>query len=105
MLNAYVRSKPKEKIYIEIPEEYEFFPDVDPEHMVLLLRKSFYGLKQAGQNWNASLKAFLISLKFFVLTADNCVFVDHQQHVIIAVYVDDTLIFTKQLSTMLAVKQ
>ena len=91
---------------MEIPEGYELPANIkSSEGMALLLQKGLYGLKQAGQNWNAKFKAFLISVGFIALTADNCVFIDHKQHVIIAFYVNDTLIFAKESSTMSAVKQ
>lgn len=103
--NAYLRSDLEEEIYMEIPEGYELSANVNPKGMALLLQKGLYGLKQAGRNWNAEFKAFLIFIGFVALTADNCVFVDHKRHVIIALYVDDTLIFAKKSSTMSAVKQ
>lgn len=104
--NAYVRSDLEEEIYMEIPEGYELPAYIkSSESMALLLQKGLYGLKQAGRNWNAKFKAFLISIGFVALTADNCVFVDHKRHIIIALYVDDTLIFAKETSTMLAIKK
>lgn len=102
--NAYLQSNLEEEIYLAIPERYKLLANINPDGIALLLLKGLYGLKQAGQNWNAGFKFFLIFIGFVALTADNCIFVDHKRHVIIAIYVDNTLMFAKNMSTMVDVK-
>jgi hypothetical protein len=51
---AYLWSPLTETIYLEPPEGMDISSD-----KVLLLKKSLYGLKQAGHNWHATLRASL----------------------------------------------
>lgn len=75
-----------EEIYVEQPTGME-----DGTSRVCKLLKALYGLKQAPRVWYDTLTAFLSDLGFKPLSADLSVFV--RDHVFIAVYVDDLLIF------------
>ncbi len=64
------------------------------ETKVAKLRKGLYGLKQAGQEWYATLHTFLIWMGFQHTHADHSVFIFEQGQsiVIIPVYVDNKLL-------------
>ena len=91
--NAYLKADLEEIIYMEMPEGLT--PPPGYEDCVLRLRKGLYGLKQSGREWNKRISKFLRSIGYKTLTGDNCVFVNQTSHVIIALYVDDLLIFSK----------
>lgn len=64
------------------------------EETVKHLKKSLYGLKQAGRKWYDTLKRTLADLGFCVSNADPGVFIAHTQGhpIIIAVHIDDCTI-------------
>lgn len=100
--NAYLKEDLEEEIYMEIPEGLTVPPG--QEHYVLRLRKSLYGLKQSGHEWYKRISKFLRSIGYQTISGDNCVFVNHKTHVIIGLYVDDLLIFSKNEESMKEVK-
>ena len=76
-----------EEIYMKEPPGYE----TQGEHCVKRLRKSLYGLKQAGRKWYEALSRALANLGFRASSADPGVFFakigDHS--LILAIHVDD----------------
>jgi hypothetical protein len=66
------------------------FASRNADRFVCKLKKSIYGLKQAGRNWNNHLHGILTKLGFAQSVKDACVYV--RPGVIIAVYVDDFLL-------------
>ena len=54
---AYLNAPIDCEIYIEQPEGFEQVGE-DRETLVWKLKKSLYGLKQSGRNWNNLLKDF-----------------------------------------------
>ena len=101
--NAYLKADLEEIIYMEMPEGLT--PPPGYEDCVLRLRKGLYGLKQSGREWNKRISKFLRSINYKTLTGDNCVFVNQTSHVIIALYVDDLLIFSKSTTAIKDVKK
>ncbi|MBM4098126.1 MAG: DDE-type integrase/transposase/recombinase, partial [Planctomycetes bacterium] len=92
---AYLQSllNPNVPLYMRPP------PDVFPfdQHgnpLVCKLRRSLYGLKQAGREWAALFSSFLISWGMTQSTIDPCLYVFQTAGSIlwICVYVDDALI-------------
>ena len=67
----------------------------DDEDLVCMLDKSLYGLKQSARVWNRKLRDYLISIGFIQLHSDNCIFYHPKTGVIIAVWVDDLVLFEK----------
>ena len=57
------------------------------------LQKNLYGLKQAGHNWFEKLSGSLGNLSINPSKVDPCVFIG--KYVIVLVYVDDCLIFSR----------
>lgn len=94
--NAFVGSPLDIPNWIEIPEGLEEFESTSLPRgrYVCELKQSLYGLRQAVNLWPKKLLEFIASMGFFPSTADQSIFID-KRGVIIAVYVDDILIFSK----------
>jgi transposase InsO family protein len=90
--NAFLYSVLDEEVYMVFPPGYP-----GPKGKCLLLRKSIYGLKQAGRNWFTNLRNELLRLGFVQLKSDPCVYVHHDLQVIISVHVDDISLFSSKL--------
>ena len=81
---------PSERVFIEVPEGVEGVPT----DQVLELKKSMYGLKQAGRAWNKEIHSTLSSLGFAATSADPCWYVKRVGGRVVAqvlLYVDDML--------------
>lgn len=68
---------------------------------------SLYGLKQSGNQWNKCLNNFLIEkLGFTRLSSESCISVkgSGKEMIILAVYVDDILLFSSDITKIKAVK-
>ena len=68
---AFLNGLVEEEIYINQPEGYI---KKGNENLVCRLIKSIYGLKQASRNWNKEISSFLISIDFYKLQSDECLF-------------------------------
>lgn len=79
-----------ETIYMEQPEGF-----VEEEGKVCLLQKSLYGLKQAPRQWNKRFTNFLSEFSLELSKNDGCVFYRHDPLCIVAIYVDDGIVFAK----------
>jgi hypothetical protein len=86
-------------IYMEQPEG---FTVTGSEHQVCKLKKSLYGLKQAGRAWYQKIDDALFKLGFTRLDTDHCVYQLTRDglRLWIALYVDDLLIFSNQLEQL-----
>ena len=93
---AFLRGDPlKEEIYMMQPPG---FHTPDTAGLVCLLIKPLYGLKQAPRNWNRRLDRFFQQIGFTRLQTDHGLYIKHDvRHgiILIAVYVDDTVIGCK----------
>ena len=69
---AYLNAPIDCELYIEQPEGYER-KGLDGEKLVCKLKKSLYGLKQSGRNWNCLLHGYLTQEGFVQSLADACV--------------------------------
>ena len=76
------------KIYVEQPKG---IGAIRESHKVCKLNKALYGLKQSPRVWYFTLTAYLKTLGFKPLTADNCIFYNNNG-TYITVFVDDLLI-------------
>lgn len=92
-VTAFLQGELAEEIYMNQPEEFH-----DGTDRVCRLNKAVYGLKQAGRVWNKKLDGFLTSLGFKCSRCDPCVYV--KEGMIIAVYVDDLLIFYRNTAEL-----
>src|SRR6218665_3275525 len=70
---AYLNAPIDCELYIEQPEGFEADNKTDG-NLVLKLKKTLYGLKQSGRNWNNMLHDYLISENFEQSSTDHCVY-------------------------------
>ena len=77
----------EEEIYMQQPEGFEVG---GPDH-VCRLRKSLYGLKQAGRVWNKTLHSVLTSMGFSRVQSDHglYIFIRDGVRMFMPVFVDD----------------
>ena len=91
--SAFLNGDLEEEVYIKQPEG---FVKKGQEHLVCRLKRSLYGLKQAPRCWNMTLDSLLKQIGFRQTKSDPCLYVSLEGELcIIAVYVDDILIATK----------
>jgi hypothetical protein len=85
--HAYLNGELEEDIYMQQPEGFEMG---GPEY-VCKLRKSLYGLKQAGRVWNKTLQSILLSMGFQRVQSDHSLYIFHRDgvHIFMPVFVDD----------------
>ena len=103
---AYLNAPIDCEIYIKQPEGFEQVGE-NGETLEWKLKKSLYGLKQSGRNWNNLLHDFLIHEKFIQSRADPCLYVrkiDDNRCVIVIVWVDDIIIAASDLDLLQIVK-
>lgn len=89
---AYLHGTLTEDIYMEQPE---FFEEDDKQDWVCHLKRSIYGLKQSGRQWNECFDNFMKSTGLKRSKADPCIYYDCEKGIMAGVYVDDTLIITR----------
>jgi hypothetical protein len=99
---AYLNGILKEIIFMRQAEGYE-----DGTGRVCRLVKTLYGLKQAGREWNEQLDEKLKSYGYKRLLTDPCVYIrrEGEDFGIIAVWVDDSLLFASSDKTMAHMKE
>lgn len=90
---AFLAGELEEEIYIEQPEGFRV--GTEEEDLVCRLRKSLYGLKQSLRVWNQKIRNYLKSIGFEQTYSDPCVYINKETGVIIAMWVDDLIIFGK----------
>lgn len=86
---AYLNGELKDEVYMVQPPLFD-----NNTNQVCKLKKSLYGLKQAGREWNKKVNDILLKMGFQRCKSDTCVYVKRDgNHVsLIALYVDDMLI-------------
>ena len=62
-----------QKIFMDQPEGFATMSE-DGERIVYTLRKSLYGLKQSGMNWNKVLREHLVMAGFDTSPVDHCIY-------------------------------
>ncbi|GFY25987.1 retrovirus-related Pol polyprotein from transposon TNT 1-94 [Trichonephila clavipes] len=92
--NAYLYANLDTVIYMKQPTGYEI-----DNNKVCKLRKAIYGLHQSGRQWFLELENKLIKLKFKKLEWVNCVYM-FEDNVILLFYVDDIIIFGKEMENV-----
>lgn len=101
--SAYLNGTLDEEVFMRQPEGYVV---KGKEHLVCKLKKSLYGLKQAGRVWYDHLCTALLSSGFTICVSDPCLFIKRSDNesVWIIVYVDDIAIISPSLSVITEVK-
>lgn len=99
IVSAYLNSTLNEEIYMYQPE---MFVQKDQQNKVCKLKKSLYGLKQAGREWNKKFNEILCGIGFRKCLSDNCVYImkKNEEFIIVALYVDDLMLACSNQSTM-----
>ncbi|SCZ96928.1 BZ3500_MvSof-1268-A1-R1_Chr4-2g06863 [Microbotryum saponariae] len=93
---AYLHGDLDHDIWMTAPRGFDL-----PSNKVLRLRRSIYGLKQAGRIWNRHIDASLRALGYTATGTDHCVYSrldDRQRPHYIALYVDDLLMISPDLA-------
>jgi hypothetical protein len=88
--NAYLNGQMDTQMFMKQPQGF-----IDPQHpsKVCELLKSLYGLKQAGNIWNATIHNYLIELGFKRSPSDLCVYTKNMEgRIVAALHVDDFLL-------------
>lgn len=92
-VSAFLNGPLNEDVYMEQPPNFE-----DKSNRVCKLKKSIYGLKQSGRNWNQLLNQTLIDFGLKRCLSDQCIYVARNSGniMIVMVWVDDVLIACNQ---------
>lgn len=99
-ITAFLQGELDEIIFMEQPEEYE-----DGTRRVCRLNKAVYGLKQAGRQWNLKLDGALQKFGLKKGKMDPCVYHSGNLELIVAIYVDDFLLFYRDESKLHEIKE
>ncbi|KAK3876712.1 hypothetical protein Pcinc_018524 [Petrolisthes cinctipes] len=103
---AYLNADIEYEIYLEQPEGF-VKKNEKGEHLVCKLKKSLYGLKQSGRNWNSTLQKFLNDQKFNQSAAENCLYTKFEGNnvTMILVWVDDIIIAASNDGALQVIKK
>ncbi|KAK3874235.1 hypothetical protein Pcinc_020808 [Petrolisthes cinctipes] len=103
---AYLNADIEYEIYLEQPEGF-VKKNEKGEHLVCKLKKSLYGLKQSGRNWNSTLQKFLNDQKFNQSAAENCLYTKFEGDnvTMILVWVDDIIIAASNDGALQVIKK
>ena len=91
--SAYLNAPIEHSIFVQQPEGFETKKGKIP--FVWKLKKSLYGLKQSGRNWNQTLDKTLTDMKFERSQVDPCVYMKRRKPgslTILLIWVDDIII-------------
>lgn len=89
VMTAYLNGDIEEEIYVK--------PPINLDGKVWRLKKAVYGLKQSGRCWNNKLNNVLVNFGLTKCKSDPCIYSYKHcsgQILIVAIYVDDLLIFS-----------
>jgi hypothetical protein len=98
---AYLHAPIDQEIYIDQPQGFEEVAE-NGSKLVYRLKKSLYGLKQSGRNWNKVLHEHLERCSFIRNPADHCVYKKQvgDKIIIVVVWVDDLVIASNSMKLM-----
>ena len=97
--NAFVQAELHDEIYMELLPGM-VTTNAAGDDVVLCLRKSLYGLKQAATEWNHTLDAWMRNNGFNASIKDPCLYVHAQRALHVLTYVDDLLIMGAESETV-----
>ena len=90
--SAYLNAPIDCDIYVEQPKGFKVKSN-NGDNLVWRLKKSLYGLKQSGRNWNNTIHAYLIESGYERSKNDPCLYFNNSTFIL--VWVDDLLIAAK----------
>jgi transposase InsO family protein len=97
--NAFINAPIDGTIYVQQPEGFESAAGGAP--LVLLLKRSLYGLAQSPRLWCKEVSEQLAELGYVASPVDPCVFVHMRSGVVLLLYVDDLLLTGTGNSTVI----
>ena len=99
---AYLNAPIDCQIFVAQPEGYR-----SPGKFVWRLKKSLYGLKQSGKNWNDYIHQFFVDSNFIRSDSDPCLYykTDDMGFVTIVLWVDDIVLAATSLDYLNQIKQ
>lgn len=97
--SAYTQGILEEDIYLAGIDGVEV-----PDGMVLKLNRSLEGLKQSGRVWNKCISQAFKDFELRPIPADSSVFVTNDKELIVALYVDDLIIFSSNMKRITELK-
>jgi beta-lactamase class A len=100
VISVYLLGDLEEEAYIEAPKGLEVLPG-----KALKLIKGMPGLKQSGRVWNKTITAFFENHSLKSLPADQSVFMNNKRTLIVALYVDDLLLFSRTVREIQPLKE
>lgn len=101
---AFLHGELDEVLYMDQPPG---FVKPGEEHLVCLLHKSLYGLKQSPRQWNKRFDSHMLRIGFQRSKFDRCVYLKKgidDSIVYLLLYVDDMLLAAKHLEDVVKVK-
>ncbi|GBE82734.1 hypothetical protein SCP_0411190 [Sparassis crispa] len=100
--SAFLNGDLDEEIYMKVPSGFR-----RSNSLVWKLNKALYGLKQAGREWYKKIRAEFEALGFTRCHSDHSVFYKNDDGIllIIAIYVDDMLILSDNLTAVTTLKE
>jgi hypothetical protein len=100
VMSVYLLGDLEEEVYIEVPKGLEVLPG-----KVLRLIKGMPGLKQSGRVWNKKIIDFFEEYGLKSLPADYSVFANKERTLIVALYIDDLLLFLRIVGEIQPLKE
>jgi len=103
VISAYVQGNLNKELYMDQPG---LFVREGDEDKVCLLKKPFYGLKQAGREWYIRLNDYLTKIGAKNDASNPCVYVygENENTVIVLIYVDDLILASKNIDNLAKLK-
>lgn len=95
VVTAFLQGDLNETIFMEQPDAYQ-----DGTGRVCRLNKPIYGLRQASRQWNIKLDEALRKFGLNRSRNDPCIYYSMNTDLIVAVYVDDCLIFYLEIKEL-----
>lgn len=104
--SAYLNAPIDTELYVKQPDGYKVY-DKNGNEYVWKLRKSLYGLKQSGRNWNIMLHETLSENGYVQSATEPCLYtkMKGQMKVHVLVWVDDILVCTSDEEMLEETKQ
>jgi Reverse transcriptase (RNA-dependent DNA polymerase) len=95
VVTAYLAGDLQEEIYMASPPGLPGAP-----RKVCRLRKGLYGLKQSARVWNQRISRELNQSGLHQIDSDHSIWVDHKHDIILALYVDDIVLFARETQAL-----
>ena len=96
-INAFCQASQKEPLFIELPQYYKV-KGREQEDLVLCLEKSLYGQVNAPKLFFEHISEGLNKVGFTPSESDPCLFINHEDDIMVLQYVDDQIWIAKDPS-------